>query len=369
MKIFIVDQIDDEFLKKEWERLEVESEVFPQSSFNWCATWWNFLHGSRRLNIVMVLDETGKALAVAPMCLEKQFGIMVLRSFPINYGDFFSIVMASEVSHDAIYKILIEYFNLFSDWKLVLLMPINSRSTLNEYLQREVWPTKKIIGNIVTDLDVQNWDEYLSLVSQNRRRLTKKKMRALESKHRVEILWIEDEQRFRDSFDRIYDLIDQRSKKNRPGRSEEYMKCMLVSYGTLFKKNKMVLYLIMADDRIVSYRIGIVHQGVYFDWNTNYDLLWEDYSPGLLSVAYLIRDLISMGIKQLDFMAGVYDYKLSYSPRHEVFFNYLFIKGDGSLSSRLLSRYHLLWREKARSVYHLLKGGWRKRIKENKNDE
>ena len=77
MESMIIDTIDDPFLKSEWERLEKEYDIFPQGTYRWCMTWWKYLGGKRRLHVVIVLDEKEKAAAIAPLCIERFFGIPV----------------------------------------------------------------------------------------------------------------------------------------------------------------------------------------------------------------------------------------------------------------------------------------------------
>ena len=85
MKIKIIRSIDDPFLKSEWERLEQETDIFPQSTYHWCSTWWKFLSEDRKLHIVMMLDDNGKTLCIAPLCIEHYCGVSVLRGFPIHF--------------------------------------------------------------------------------------------------------------------------------------------------------------------------------------------------------------------------------------------------------------------------------------------
>ena len=113
----------------------------------------------------------------------------------------------------------------------------------------------------------------------------------------------------------------------------------------------MVLYLLKSDEHVVAYRIGIVKDKTFYDWNTNYDIDWSEYSPGLISVGYAIRDLIERGFTTVNFMAGVYDYKQSYSPNHQMRHNHLFLVDRGSIRSALFRRYHLSWRDRIRPYY------------------
>lgn len=351
MNIRVFQDIDDSFLRSEWERLEKEADVFPQSSYHWCATWWKHLSGRRRLHVVMAVDDAGKALAIAPLCIEWHWGVRVLRSFPVNFGDFYQVLVSTIANSKEIFTAIKSYIDEHRGWHAALLTPVNDSSALYRYLVDAGIPDKHLVGNVVADISAETWDEYLASVSRNRRRLTKKKMKLLESSHKVEIQQIADVEGFYRHFERICEIQQLRATKDRSDRSARYMRCAQEVYRHLFSSGQMVLYLIKADDVIISYRLGIVRGTTFYDWNTNYDVAWSEYSPGLIGLAYVIRDLIQRGFSTVDFMAGVYDYKLSYSPKHVMRNNHQFVIGNSTLASMLFSKYQLDWRDRIKPHY------------------
>lgn len=351
MIIRIFDKFDDLFLRSEWERLEKEGDVFPQSTYHWCSTWWKHLSGARKLHVVMVLDDQGNAMAIAPLCIEQFFCIRILRSIPINYCDFYQIVTSSETNAVTVFDTIYGYMSQYERWHVVLLTPVNDHYVLFDLLRTKGVAEKHLTGNIVADISAVNWDKYLGTVSRNRRRLTKKKMQALEADCKVEVELVTVEPGYTEHFDRIREIQDLRATKDRVGRSHAYMQCVRETNGHQFADGRMGLYLIKADGIVISYRIGILNGTTYYDWNTNYDIKYSDYSPGLVGLAYVIRDLIERGFTTLDFMAGVYDYKLSYSSKHEMRNNYLFImKNDSNLAS-FYCKYQLVWRDELKAYY------------------
>ena len=351
MKIRVFDNIDDPFLKSEWERLETESDVFPQSTYHWCATWWKHLAGGRELHVVMVLAQEGKALGIAALCIERHVGIRVVRSFPVNYSDFFDVVVSPDTDRESVLPAVFDYLSRYHRWHAVLLTPVNDSSVLFDFARRREIAAKHLTGNVVSDISFSGWDEYVGALSRNRRRLTRKKMLELEREHTVEIELVTDSAGYASHFERIREIQTSRATKDRAGRSDVYMECVRGTNSHLFDRGQMVLYLVKADGIVISYRIGFVHRNAFYDWNTNYDISWSDYSPGLIGLAYVIRDLIAKGYATVNFMAGIYDYKISYSPKHVIRNNYLFVMGNGSLRSRLFIKYHLEWRDRIRPYY------------------
>lgn len=351
MKIKVINNIDDPFLKEEWARLATETDVFPQSTYHWCATWWHYLSGRRILHVVMVLDEDGKALGIAPLCIEGHLWVRVLRSFPVNYGDYFQILVSKKANEEAVFNAIYDYIVKYFQWAVVILTPVNDSSSLYNYLCNKSIPAKHLIGNIVTNIAYNSWDEYLKDLSHNRRRLTRKKMRELEEEHSLKVELVTDENEYLANFDRIREIIHLRATKDRADRTDKYMRCVRATNGYLFRNKQMCLYLIKADNQLITYRLGILHKSTYYDWNTNYDIAWEKYSPGLISIAYVIRDLIRKGFHHLDFMAGDYDYKLSYSPKHEVRNNYMFLISSNAIRANIVVKYYMEWRDQIRPYY------------------
>ena len=157
MKIRVFDEIDDPFLKSEWERLEVETDVFPQSTYHWCATWWKHSSGRRKLHVVILLDATGRAVGIAPLCIERHFGFIVLRSFPVNFGDFFDILVSSKTNDEDVFAVLFDYLKRYERWNSVLLTPINDSSRLFGFLSSKAVSAKHLVGNIVADISSPTW--------------------------------------------------------------------------------------------------------------------------------------------------------------------------------------------------------------------
>jgi len=351
MQIHVVRDIDDPALKADWERLAREADVFPQSAYHWCSTWWRYLARRRELHTVMVLDDKGHVMGIAPLCIERRPGVRVLRSFPVNYGDFFQLLVSPEAQEKSVFEAVLEYVTRYRQWNCALFSPVNDRSILYRFLNGRGYTSKHLIGNIVADIGADSWDEYAATLSGHRRRLTQRKMRALEERHDVDVEVVRDGAGYANYFDRIRELIDARGERDRPKRSDVYMECVRETNLRLFEEGRMMLYLIKASGTVIAYRIGIVHGDTFYDWNTSYDMTWAEYSPGSLSIAYMIRDLIARGFAKLDFMAGAYDFKLTYSATHEMRNSHLFVMGDRSLGSRLFCRYQLAWRDRLRPYY------------------
>ncbi len=77
--------------------------------------------------------------------------------------------------------------------------------------------------------------------------------------------------------------------------------------------NTSVGFVLSFDGRIAAYRIGFIHQGFYYDWNTGFLPEYVDESVGFSSMVRTVRWLIDNGNKGINFLAGVYPWKLEWS--------------------------------------------------------
>lgn len=357
MKIIIVHDIDDNFLKTEWERLEKECNIFPQSTHHWCATWWKALGEGRRLHIVLVQDKAGLTVGIAPFIIDNFCGLRYLRSIPENYGDFYTFLVAPGYDTTAVHSAILMSLQQFSTWHSILLVNVNSASPLAKHLEEVQYPifSHVLTKNVVTKLNFSNFDGYLGLLSKNRRRFIRKKQCDFELDFVITCTFSTETARYLECFDEISELQRKRGEIDRPQRSSVYMQLVRESLGHAFATSQMCLLEVRADGRLAAYRLGFLHNNIYYDWNTSYEPDFETYSPGSLSIAYLMEQLRQRGVERVDFMAGYYDYKVSYSPAPEIREQRLYLFGNGSWRSRLIIYYFLTGREQIKKLYNRLR--------------
>ncbi|GAB3002551.1 hypothetical protein GCM10010960_05260 [Arenimonas maotaiensis] len=201
------------------------------------------------------------------------------------------------------------------------------------------------------DINTGTYDGYLQSLSKNRRGYIRKKQRALESEFKIESVFSKSEDVYLSVFDETFEIQKLRWGTTRPRRSHEYMQAVRDSNSELFRDSLMAFLGIRANGRLISYRLGFIHENCFYDWNTSYDPGFEKFSPGALSIAYLVEKLIDEGVHKIDFMAGYYDYKLSYSPDPRIYENKLYVLCGSSLKARFVAWYFLYGRDKAKQVY------------------
>lgn len=354
MNVEIFSDINNSHVKTIWKTLEHKSGCFPQSSWAWCSAWWNQLGNGKKVRIFVLYDNDGEPVALAPFIIDSILGVSYLRSMPFNYGDYFDFLVSKNANLAVCFSLIFEKIITGCEWHSVLLVNVNIRSYVSNWIEANKlsFESKVLVKVIVADLLSVSLEDYLSKISKKRRAETRRKMRLLESEFNVDIIYSNDPSVFLNSFDEMVHVQSKRWGKNRPTRSEDYIILMRESIHRCFVDGAMALLEVRADSRLVAYRIGFVKEGVFYDWNTSYDTDYEEYSPGALSIAYLAGKLIENGVQVIDFMAGYYDYKLSFSPKSRIYENRIYVSSGSSLRSKFVSWYFLRGRDFVKQTYN-----------------
>jgi len=79
---------------------------------------------------------------------------------------------------------------------------------------------------------------------------------------------------------------------------------------------RLLVFAMMAGDSLVSYRLGFLRDGVFYDWNTSYDPDLFELSPGKVHLAHILKYAVDKGFREFNFMRGDEDYKRIWSTGH-----------------------------------------------------
>ena len=354
LSIRVFTDIEHHDLAASWQRIAQNNDCFPQNSYEWCVAWWRHLRGDRSLYVVACLDANKHVIGIAPLCIERSMGLRVLRSFPIHFGDFYTVIIDHEPTSVSVLQAVFRHIKTFAHWDWVRIDNVaETDRILYPWLRESEYEKKHLTDCVIAALDAGDWDAYLGRIKKNLRKDVKKKMRRLEQKYQVELDCLETREEFESMVNLMDDMYAERWEDDyRPRRSQQYAEAFRDALGVCFDRGDAKLYLLKADQRILAYRLGFLHQDTFYDWKTSFDVAWRDYSPGRLIVGYLIRHLIRAGVKNVNFMAGVYDYKLSWSPVRRLSANYAFFLPGPGLRARLTVRYHVAWRDGIRTGFH-----------------
>lgn len=356
MTIRIFESITDSFMKIEWERLELEGDVFPQSRYHWCSTWWKHMSGPRKLHIVMNLDDNGRAMAIAPLCIERHFGCNVLRSFPIHFGDYYTFITSldPEKAKAAINRIL-QYIDHSKYWVWVRLEQVVETDILAQSLHEHEYQEKRITGSVISNFNNLSWEGYLAKLHRRFRQNIRSRQRKIDKTFRATLKTIRSWEVYVNEYNNMLEMHEKRwCDDNVPHKNSDEITCWREAIKGQYAAGKMIYYQLFFNGEQVAYRLGFIHHNTYYAWHTGFNPSYRDYYPGIMITAYMIRDFIKQGITTVNFMAGEYDWKLEWSPDRTVVSHYMFSSPSTKICATLLNLYHHRFRDSMKALYHAM---------------
>jgi CelD/BcsL family acetyltransferase involved in cellulose biosynthesis len=360
LSIVIHNDFSDKSLVYHWQRIQEEAEVYPQMYYEWCETWWRYRASNRKLYIITVVEDENNIVGIAPLCLENKFGVRILRTFPIRFGDFYSFLIEKNHIQNEILSTIIRHIKTFDAWEFVQLSKINNRIQLFNLLNN-----KDFYKNILTRVhavDISNitYEEYIKSLTKNLRKEYSKRLRRIQEIGSLNLEVVEDFNIFAEYHDTFRNIYKERwGDDNKKPPSDSYYSMEKNVVNNLSKKNKIILFVLKLSNDIVAYRWGISHKKIYFAWRVSYNPDYEKYSPGLLLIGQAIKALIERKYKLLNFGAGDYEWKRRWSTPAEESANYEFCMSGKSIRARIYFKYRTEWHEHLSAMYgKLLKISW-----------
>jgi CelD/BcsL family acetyltransferase involved in cellulose biosynthesis len=353
--IRVIEDIHDPDLVHHWKRIEDETDCFPQMYYEWCEPWWRLQSGNRKLHIVAVEEGNHKIVGIAPLCVEKRFGLSVLRSFPIHFGDFYSFLVQEDGQSCEIIEAIVDYVRTYSAWELFHLFNVNSKSELWGTLQNKDFLARKVTDIIAANFAGLSFNEFMKTLSYRSRKEFGKNIRKLEQDGKVTLECVRDSSGYTTNENMLRRLYDARwADDHLLPLDNIYYQCRNEAIKACYSKGKVALFLLKLDGRIIAFELGFLYGQIFYGWKVSHDPDYNFYSPGALIIGKIIEELISMKFTQFNFMTGDYSYKRSWAPGEAESANYELFACGRSVRARLYFKYRLEWRDKLRKFYHTL---------------
>ena len=334
MSVASVDQMvvrqiaTDEFahIEQPWNEMverDPLSTVF--STWEWLATYWKYF-GEQSQLAVAVLEDSGRFVAAAPLCLTQRDGIRRLNFVGtpyLDYSDFISTV------GDAGTKRLLENLAGRRDWDCVELDQIPQGSL-----------TPSLCSNMFasTGMSVKTWDcevcPYITLpphwsdygkLHPTAARKSLYYSRKLRRKYPLELRNYRKVTAHDPLMDVLFRLHQERWGKVgeeglfRNRRMQDFHRELASRLGM---KNQLLLSILEADGAPISAVYGFIHRQWFGAYISGMDPEFANeisFSPGILHLGLLIREFIeSKLIKEFDLMRGNEPYKYIFAHEKKI---------------------------------------------------
>ncbi|WP_299111127.1 GNAT family N-acetyltransferase [uncultured Winogradskyella sp.] len=304
------------------------------------------------LYVVTVIDQNQKVVGIAPFYIQNKFGVKVLQSIPVHFGDFYEVVIANQ---DAV-KLIIDHLKSFKKWNVVKIFNYNNTSnTFNLFIDNG-FTSKKIVDILSPKFKQLTFDEFLKTISKNSRNQYKKKLRRLTREGEISFVVAKTWQDYMEHFESTKKIYNMRWEgDDRPLLSDDYYKMRNEALQPLFEKEKALLYLLKLNNETIAFRLGFLNNKTFYDWKVSHNPKFDYYSPGFLTVGLIIEHLISTDNHAFNFMTGNYQYKRSWTNNNEDSTNYELLYAKRFSIGELYLRYRETYRDKLKEIASKIK--------------
>lgn len=308
--------ISESFEKPEWrELLEADPNRHIFSTPEWNRLWWNRFGEGRQKGLVLVFSNP-EIVGLAALTIDRtEEGRRVRFMGGDDLTDYQGPLIASELHRPAVAEAFINYLvNDFDEWDYLeakgLPVPFHFSEWLVEAADRLELEFELELHELTAVLMLpKTWDEYLAGLGKKKRHELERKTRRFEREAPEAVLRSANEQTLEADIEAFIRL-----HKTSAGEKGEFMlparEAFFRDIAHIFHPLGMLaLDFLELDGRPVAATISFRYDGVFYLYNSAYDMSLRQISPGLILVARLIRRSISEGARRFDFLRGRERYK------------------------------------------------------------
>jgi CelD/BcsL family acetyltransferase involved in cellulose biosynthesis len=270
---------------------------------------------------------------------------------PIHFGDYYGFL----IRDDSVTREILNFIMQFSGFKSVHIFNVSSESSLYGHLREFGFLERKVVDTLAPEFESMSFDRFLSTLSKNTRQSYRKRLRRLKKQGRIELLKITERRGYEENFHHTRRLYDLRWRGGtRPLLDDDYYRMRNAALGPLFDAGLVVLYLVSLDGKVIAFRLGFLHKHTFYDWKASHDPNYDYYSPGFLSIGLIIESLIDDGYRRLNFMAGDYPYKRSWTNCSDYSHNSEFVSYKRHSVGFFFAKYVISVRERLKGLVRML---------------
>jgi peptidoglycan/xylan/chitin deacetylase (PgdA/CDA1 family)/CelD/BcsL family acetyltransferase involved in cellulose biosynthesis len=317
-------------LRPAWDALLLKSSsggIFV--TWEWVTAWWSKYGCPGELRIAAAFDRDGVLRGIAPMRsreLRRYGQTATTHSFigdGSNDSDYLDFIIASG-HEDEVMRAFEAYWVQELDRGVILVLNEMPESSPNLPFLRE---RNSISSNFLwaeSDVDCASvalpgsWEEYLGILRPRFRSKIRSVLRNLESHPDVRFGFCDSREQVERLLPVLFDLHTRRwAKEGMPGvfggenKRDFYgrLSCLLLERGWLrFSWLEWC-------GRVLACQYGFVYQGKYFQLQEGYEPASEHWNAGIGLRAWSIKELLSAGISEYDFLAGVGRHKTDWGAK------------------------------------------------------
>ncbi|HEX5055620.1 MAG TPA: GNAT family N-acetyltransferase [Gammaproteobacteria bacterium] len=327
----IIETVEDvarfETLREEWdELLRASSADCVFLTWEWLHTWWRHLAGGRKLHLILVRNEDGRLIALAPLARRPRQWKRLLPFPALEFlgvgsvgSDYLDIIIRRGEERRAQSALAGELAGsgLMVDFSQVASAGCRALDLMGELGGRgwraHITPTDRCpYIDFSGDLPEQTWESYLSGLGSAHRYNLRRRAKNLEKQWRVDFERAATEEQRAAGIENVVRLHGLRWRSR--GEPGVFGDPAVIAFHHEFSRLALArgwlrLYLLRLDDRIAVAWYGFHYNGVTSFYQTGFDPDFYKHSVGLVMMSRAIRCAIEEGASAYDFLRGDETYK------------------------------------------------------------
>ena len=293
-------------------------------TWEWVFNWWQVYGGGKELRVLVLRDQDGAIVAIAPFYVR---GKKILGGLSINEirflgtgedvsPDYLDFIIKKGFENEAV-NVFIKYLAVRNGWHIINLTDMLSTSFNVKILQKVATDNKLVVekSERATCPYIQllpNWEEYISGLSKNMRYNIKRRRQNLEKTFKTRYFIWQDIGELEYAMERLSFLHKKRwgQKGGKHGfSSKEYNAFHQAVAREFAMKGWLQLSCLELDGEIAGMLYDYRYRNKIYYYQGGFDPSLYKYSLGLVLRAYVIQKAVESGIKEIDLLKGGYDHK------------------------------------------------------------
>lgn len=329
-----------ESLREIWdELLEKSPDKNIYLTWEWLFTWWKHYGEDRRLNILLIQDNSQIIGIVPLMRLKYKIGFLgfnLLENIGAPTCDYGGIILAQK-EREAMLALMNYFEGEIADCNTIIRLNQIPKDSEFFLLIKQSYPSS-LSSMLISKREIclspylpltTTWDEYFHSHSRKRRGNLKRALKQLEQKYDVKYERYNAVNQAEYGVDKFLKLKQKRleSKKLKGVWYDQRTRDFYTDVANAFaRRGWLDLSLLTADGKPLSAVYGFRYGGRFYYTNTAFDPEYSEYSPGNLHIMYLIKDMFGNGLREFDFLRGDEAYKLIWTKVARSNFEVMIIK-------------------------------------------
>lgn len=324
---------------------------FSQMYYQWIEPWIRLRFRNRKLHIVTVtIDDV--IIAIAPFCIENTYGLKVLKTLPLHFGDFYYIIGNID---NLIVNLIVDYLKNDNSYDAINLQNINNDNVFyRKLIECNLFIDKKTSDIVYTSCKNKSLEGLINSLGKNQRKSLRRRIKRIEETGDLRLDIINSEEQYDNYENEMKRIFYKRWKEKRTEENEQVFEYRQKSFTHCLKSQKAQGFFLLLDDIPIAYCLGFYFGNEFRSWKLVYDNEYSSFSPGIILTAKILVYLSNKNIKYYNHGNGFYPYKLEWFESQVLSANYQFLFSN-SIIGKFYLNFEFKWKPKLKKIIKLLK--------------